>query len=476
MLLSISISSQTTVVLRPQASIAKDAHVHSRLESSNFGENVDFLSASGTNSGIPYVTRALINFDLSWLPYGATIEQASLSLYSYESLGNGTHSTQSGSNASKLQRVTSGWDESIVTWETQPYTTNEYEQILPESTSDIQHYLDIDVTNMVQEMVDKPNSSYGFRLSLITEELYRKLVFASSDNADANLHPKLAITYTSPEPVDTCVTLRPNAETGRDAMIHSTRSSENFGTNSDVLSAAWTNGGVPLVTRGFIYFDLIEIPESAEITAARLSLYSYHSKNNTGHSTRDGSNKSVLQRVISGWTEEDVTWDTQPEITNQNEVYLQQTTHEIQHFVNTDVTQLVQDMVDDKSNSFGFRLKLLTEERYRSMLFASSDNADSTLHPKLEICYKMSGNIPEPEELSICIYPNPADKEVTIDPGQHESYFSVMFVNSIGQRVIEYRDMKGVSTINVSQLASGFYIVAIEKGKLYTYKPLVITH
>jgi hypothetical protein len=54
----------------------------------------------------------------------------------------------------------------------------------------------MDVTSMVQDMVTNPSSNYGFMLQLINEQYYRCMLFASSDHANANLHPKLEICYT----------------------------------------------------------------------------------------------------------------------------------------------------------------------------------------------------------------------------------------------------------------------------------------
>ena len=44
-------------------------------------------------------------------------------------------------------------------------------------------------------------------------------------------------------------------------------------------------------------------------------------------------------------------------------------------------------MIKTASNNYGFMLKLETEEYYRRMVFASSDNNDSEIHPKLDIYY-----------------------------------------------------------------------------------------
>jgi len=53
---------------------------------------------------------------------------------------------------------------------------------------------------------------------------------------------------------------------------------------------------------------------------------------------------------------------------------------------------MVKGMVNKPDSNFGFMLKLKREVTYRSLIFASSDSSDSTLWPKLKICY----TIPQP--------------------------------------------------------------------------------
>ena len=56
--------------------------------------------------------------------------------------------------------------------------------------------MDIDVTQLVQDIVDNPASSYGFMILLQNEASYRAVYFASSDYTDSAKHPKLVVAYT----------------------------------------------------------------------------------------------------------------------------------------------------------------------------------------------------------------------------------------------------------------------------------------
>ena len=189
------IKSQTTIILKPGPSTGKDAYIESIFNTLNFGTHDDFASIAWTNSGNPVLARGLIEFDLSSIPAGATITNAFLSLYSYNSPHNQSHSTLSGSNESVIQRITTSWDENTVTWNNQPNTTTQNQVFLPASASSIQHYLNIDVTKLAQDIVANPTNSYGFMLKLVNEQYYRKMVFASSDNPNSALHPTLKVCF-----------------------------------------------------------------------------------------------------------------------------------------------------------------------------------------------------------------------------------------------------------------------------------------
>ena len=97
-------NAQTTIVLQPSQADGKDAIIDSRVNDSNYGDHPDFPSFAWTNGGEETIGRGLIDFDLSQIPENSTILSAKLSLYSYDSPANQSHSSQSGSNESVLKR------------------------------------------------------------------------------------------------------------------------------------------------------------------------------------------------------------------------------------------------------------------------------------------------------------------------------------------------------------------------------------
>lgn len=198
---------------------------------------------------------------------------------------------------------------------------------------------------------------------------------------------------------DTLV-LQPNAACGKDAILHglSSQVNNNFGANRQFPAASWTFGGVTGHLRGVIDFDFSAIPAGATIVSAKLSLYAYPSSSPGfgSHSTLSGSNAAWLQRITSNWNENTVTWNNQPTTTTSNQVALAQSTSSTQNYIDTDITVLLQDIIDTSNTSFGMMLKLQNEQFYRRLNFCSSDFSDPSFHPKLVIIYQSSSPNPIP--------------------------------------------------------------------------------
>jgi PKD repeat protein len=186
------------IVLRPGPDDGKDAYINSASQFAleNFGVTQSILSSAYTYSGQYGIGRSLIQFDLSQLPPYKSLT-ARLSLYYNPTNG---HGVQTGDNASYLQRITSSWEEHLVTWINQPTYTEEHQVYLPTSTSIDQDYPDIDVTELVRDMLQPGNENYGFMLNMINTNPYASLIFASSDHPLFRLRPRLELTLcVSPE-------------------------------------------------------------------------------------------------------------------------------------------------------------------------------------------------------------------------------------------------------------------------------------
>jgi len=185
------VCSQDTLFLQPGAE-GKDAFLDDWY-TENHGDYPNLFALAGTSNGIPVLMRSIFEFDLSTIPAGVYIYDARLSLY-FANNPSVPH-YQYGDNVAFLQRVTEPWDEHTVTWFNQPASTEENQVILPVSTYPEQDYLDIDVKVLFQDIVNDPENSHGVLFRLQTEEMYRRMFFASSDHENPELHPKLQIIY-----------------------------------------------------------------------------------------------------------------------------------------------------------------------------------------------------------------------------------------------------------------------------------------
>lgn len=170
--------------------------------------NPDFVAlrwtyhSEGAGEG---TSRSYLKFTgLSVIPQDAVIKSAKLSLYGKNSgvaapLGNsyypGSPYASSGENKAWLKRVIGNWDHASITWNNKPGTTDVNQVEIPASTAQWNYDVtDIDVTNLVKDMVSN-NQNFGFCMQLQVEQIYRSLLFASSEHGDATKRPKLVVVY-----------------------------------------------------------------------------------------------------------------------------------------------------------------------------------------------------------------------------------------------------------------------------------------
>ncbi|MDP1622157.1 MAG: PKD domain-containing protein [Bacteroidales bacterium] len=182
-----------TIVLRPGPADGIDAELRTDMPQTPRGTSPDFIANAWTAQGNYFVQRSLLKFDLSQIPVEANVLQATLFLYT--NLTTGHYQLDSGANAAYLFRVAEPWSEDLACWNNQPSISPSASVFLPQSISNTQNY-DVNVTTHVNEMVKNPAGNYGWMFKLETEEKYRCMVFASSDNLNEEWRPKLVIQYT----------------------------------------------------------------------------------------------------------------------------------------------------------------------------------------------------------------------------------------------------------------------------------------
>lgn len=180
------------LTLKPSATKGKDSHIYSINPNFNYGNYVNLLTNTWTNSGVLGNIRFFVEFDLSNLPANAIIDSAYLKLY-YDSTNTINYQTHFGSNDMEVKRVSSPWVENTVTWNNQPATSNVNMLVVPPFTSNTQNY-EINVSTLLNDMVSTTN--HGFMVKMQDEiNYYKASIFASSDHPDTTLYPELMISY-----------------------------------------------------------------------------------------------------------------------------------------------------------------------------------------------------------------------------------------------------------------------------------------
>lgn len=216
----------------------------------------------------------------------------------------------------------------------------------------------------------------------------------------------------------TTVTFKPNATVGKDAVLiketngRSNRyDNTNYGNYPELSMLSWTDVGssYTLANRSLIKFtQLNSIPSNAFVVGATLKLYGVPNSTNFPHGNTSvpSGNASCIQRVISNWDENTVTWNTQPTATGTGQINIPSSTSQWNfNYTNnsTELINMVQNMVSNPNSNYGFMIRLQGQDddvaSTRSMLFASSDHSNSALWPTLIVTYEPTINC----EFTTCV-------------------------------------------------------------------------
>jgi hypothetical protein len=171
----------TSIVLQPGPE-GHDAEIDNGLPNQNWGGLSDLVINwfGGARS------VGLISFDLSAVPSGATINDASLSLFHRVNNNNG--------QTYQIFRVTSSWAESTVTWNTQPTFDPVAVASLTIGDTSSGLYRSWDITALVQGWVSGTYQNYGMWIEEVPIQGSGTAFFESSDG-QADRRPILDITY-----------------------------------------------------------------------------------------------------------------------------------------------------------------------------------------------------------------------------------------------------------------------------------------
>ena len=273
--------------------------------------------------------------------------------------------------------------------------------------------------------------------------------------------------------------LQPDELEGKDAiLINEVLSNNNYANHQEFSALYWTVNSVWTNVRSLIAFDLSQLPQNAFIDQAKLSLWSATITGNHPQ-LHFGNNASYLRRVTSAWQENTVTWNNQPNTTEENQIILPTSSTSTQDYLEIDVTQLFQD-IQNSGDNFGLMIQLIDDISYSSMVFASSDYVDRLKRPKLEIYYSIVTRLDKAEhELNeIRVFPNPTNDDIFLA-------VPVSFVNS--GHVVNLFDVTGkevnitttleseqIIKVNTAELQAGLYTIQVSNGEINLFRKVLI--
>ncbi len=179
--------------IQPNATYGKDSYIVQSAANTNYGTStyMGIDTQSGGNE------RPILQFNISNIPSGSIINSAVLEIY--QTIGGG-----SSFNAS-VRRILSDWTETQVTWNNRTntstwgtaggnYSSTDYANVTVGTSSGV--FVRWNITTLVQQWFNGTYPNYGLILVSPSSGLDNQKRFASSDNTNETIRPKLTINYT----------------------------------------------------------------------------------------------------------------------------------------------------------------------------------------------------------------------------------------------------------------------------------------
>jgi hypothetical protein len=130
--------------------------------------------------------------------------------------------------------------------------------------------------------------------------------------------------------------------------------------------------------RSYLMFNLSDIPQGSTVISALLEVC------RTNSSGPDTTHE--LRPATSAWTEDGITWNTQPALSSTTTPYVIAAPSSA-GCVSLSVKDDVQTWVDGPTANFGWRIADLDEPNAPLVEWATRENSSSGLRPKLDVTY-----------------------------------------------------------------------------------------
>lgn len=183
------------LICQPETGLLKDARIIHQYEKNNINNNFGdwpYIGAICSDYSINY-DRGLIEFDISTIP-NVPVESVILKLHGQP---RGELSNMPNKGDVSVYRVTSPWQEMVVTWNTMPGYSN---VIIDTETPTTLKWYEWDITQLYNDWKSGVYPNYGMMLINNLEGTYRTGInFKSNDYPDPAYLPILEITFAAPD-------------------------------------------------------------------------------------------------------------------------------------------------------------------------------------------------------------------------------------------------------------------------------------
>ncbi len=392
------------IVVQPGAQEGLDTYLKEDKPDERRGDDRELRVSTEANKR----SRALLQFDLSPLPPLLAPESATLSLWVRGAAG--------GPVGISAHTIEGPWNEAQAAWDYRDRSAGAIWAARGGDFSPVAAYTaqvgvqtnvraGWDLTRQVMGWLARPDRNDGVILQGAGAASSER-VFASSDEPNADLRPRLEVCYRQ-MPRPQCRTVKSDPDVTRDAFIREERPSESAGRKSDLQVSSEAGRS----SRSLVQFDIIgfqrSLPASVVIESARMSLW-------LEDAPREPTAVSA-HKVLQGWDEESVTWKHRAEKTATlwsapGGAYfgLPAATAMVGATKDTWVSWNVKGLVESwliQGGNEGLLLKADAGSAQGGMKFVSSDDGKAERRPRLEICFWETDTPPGPDSVTV-IHPS----------------------------------------------------------------------
>jgi hypothetical protein len=279
-----------TVTIQPDGTQSKDTYIDSIAPNGNFGNNPELVSViAGTIGNSMYgTTQILIQFDLSSIPAGAYITNASIDLYAYEG-GNSSRRTF------KVYPITSDWTESGVWWNNKP-NINTADSVTTTIDPIVWNYNSFNITTIARKWMDGTITNRG----VLIEQTFDNggtgiwLRFRSGEGGGSSDRPRLTVAYNLPPTAPTVSSPNGGETWNAQHTITWNAASDPTDKRTDVETTTINTDIITTLGNGSAYQEII-LPANKRIDEISIKLGSnVTDSTNVSFEIIDASTSSVL--------------------------------------------------------------------------------------------------------------------------------------------------------------------------------------